>query len=60
MEPKENSINQSISTVVRPIWLKLVSMDAELNSALKNEKYFCQVIGCGTWKSSQTRKSGLK
>ena len=35
-------------------------MDEELNSAFKNERYFCQVIGCVTWKSSQTWKSGLK
>ena len=34
--------------------IKLVSMDAGLNYALENERYFCQVIGCGTWKSSQT------
>ena len=39
---------------VASILFKLVSVDAELNSALENERYFCQIIGCGTWKSSQT------
>ena len=34
--------------VLRPIFFKLVSMDAELNSALGNEKYFYQIIRCGT------------
>ena len=51
---------QTISSVLCPILLKLVSIDAELNCALENERYFCQVIGCGTQKSSQTSKSGLK
>ena len=49
MEPKENS---SLS-VFCPIFFKLVSIDAELNSALENERYFYQKIGCGTQKSSQ-------
>ena len=40
--------------VVASILFKLVSMDAELNSALENESYFCQIIECDTWKSSQT------
>ena len=35
-------------------------MDAELNSALGNERYFYPRIGCGTQKSTQTSKSGLK
>ena len=33
--------------VLSPILLKLVSMDAELNSAFVNEKYFYQIIGYG-------------
>ena len=35
-------------------------MYAELNSALRNERYFYPKIGCGTQKSSQTWKSGSK
>ena len=51
---------QDISSSVFLTLTKLVSMDAELNSAFENKRYSCQVIGCGTWKSSQTSKSGLK
>ena len=44
----------TISFVPCPILFKLVSVDAELNSAFENERYFYQIIGCGTWKSSQS------
>ena len=50
----------AISFVLCPTLLRLVSMDAELNSVLGNGTYFCPIIGCGTQKSSQTWKSGLK
>ena len=50
----------AISFVLCPTLLRLVSMDAELNSVLGNGTYFCPIFGCGTQKSSQTWKSGLK
>ena len=50
----------AISFVLCPTLLRLVSMDAELNSVLGNGTYFCPIIGCGTQKKQPNLKKWVE